>query len=309
MNRRLLLIITLILFATGIIFRSITVESSQDLLQIQQSQNQTENNSSCGTRNVSEYEAALVQDQLVRFISNQQDTLSKRLAEQVTVSIPVYFHVINKGSGIGNGDIPDSMIQAQIQVLSNTYSGVTGGATTRFTFNLVEVTRTNNEAWFTANKGSNETANMMVALRRQGANKLNIFSNEPRVQGSIVAGYATFPQDYTNNPSVDAVVIKYTTLPGGTEPNQNLGYTTTHEVGHWLGLYHTFQGGCNEKFGDYIWDTPAEANDQSATNSCRSWGFDANANFMNYFPDSQMSDFTPGQAERISLVVAQYRGL
>lgn len=235
MNRRLLLFFTLILLATGITFRSIAVESSQDSLQIQESQNLTANILRCGTRDVIENEAAIVQDQLARFLASQQEALSKRLAEQVTVSVPVYFHVINRGSGIGNGDIPDSMIQAQIQTLNDTYSGGTGGANTRFRFNLVEVTRTTNADWFTAKQDSQEEANMMVVLRRQGANKLNIFSNNPRNRdGDFVSGYATHPENYSNNPSVDAVVIKYTTLPGGSEPNQNLGYTATHEVGHWL---------------------------------------------------------------------------
>jgi hypothetical protein len=220
--------------------------------------------------------------------------------------IDVYFHVINKGSGIANGDIPDSQIAAQINVLNNAY------ATTGWSFNLVATDRTTNSTWYTAGPGTTAETQMKNALRRGTADDLNIYSANP---GGGLLGWATFPSSYAGNPKNDGVVILFSSVPGGTAAPYNLGDTGTHEVGHWMGLYHTFQGGCNKQAttgGDLVADTPAERSPAYGCpvgrDSCKSIaGLDPITNFMDYTDDACMDRFSAGQDTRMDAQWTTYR--
>ncbi len=197
----------------------------------------------CGTKDLDEATARAADDYARAMFAQVGGSRAAGAA-----AIPVYWHVINNGSGIANGDIPTSQINDQISVLNAAYAGA------GYSFALAAVDRTTNAAWYAATNGTTAERNMKDALRQGTADDLNIYSNK---MGGGLLGWATFPSSYASSPKMDGIVILFSSVPGGTTVPYNEGDTATHEVGHWLGLYHTFQGGCSNS-GDLVSDTAAE---------------------------------------------------
>jgi len=227
-----------------------------------------------------------------------------------TAPIDVHFHVIYADETSEGGYVPDEQLHAQIDILNDAYSGTT------LSWKLATITRTQNEDWFNnAGPDSQQQVDMKTQLRVGGAKDLNVYTvrfNESSGAEGIL-GYSTFPSDYKEDPDDDGVVMQYSTLPGGTMTNYNLGATLTHEAGHWAGLYHTFQGGCDEP-GDAVDDTAAEALAASGCPTKRKTCKDSQEtdpinNYMDYSYDSCMTGFTVGQAERIADQMRTYRGV
>ncbi|MBI4402556.1 MAG: zinc metalloprotease [Deltaproteobacteria bacterium] len=212
--------------------------------------------------------------------------------------IRVYFHVIRNGR---LGNVSRKMIRQQIAALNKAY------APSRIRFILSRLDYTSNAKWFDGCFDPYYEDQMKKKLRRGGASILNIYTCQPT---NPFIGWATFPYQYELNPVNDGVVIHHATLPGGSLPPLNLGATATHEVGHWLGLYHTFEGGC-AAVNDGVDDTPAE--DKASTSciqqvdSCPLPGLDNIFNYMNYVEDACMTQFSKGQRSRIKSSWDLYR--
>ena len=251
----------------------------------------------CGTHQPSGLDADLREANFLQHLADRQKAGLTTFAPAV---IPVYFHVIRNSAG--QGAPTAQMIADQITVLNDAFSS------RGFTFQLVETTYSNNDAWYTVQPGTTAEREMKQTLRRGSADDLNIYS--ANIGGGLL-GWATFPSSYASQPSDDGVVVLTASLPGGSAAPYNLGDTGTHEVGHWLGLYHTFQGGCNGQ-GDYVSDTAAE---RSAAYGCptnrdscaRQAGKDPITNFMDYTDDACMNAFSGGQGTRMQGQWSTYR--
>ena len=263
----------------------------------------------CATRDLDDATLAAVESSHDEFNSRRSPG---QIRKSGSVTIPVYFHVVTRGAGYANGDVPAKMLRDQIDVLNAGYAGAVspGGANTPFRFALVGVTRTVNERWFNAGFGSAAEREMKSALRVGGPETLNFYVTNA---GGNLLGWATFPSSYASDPLMDGVVCLYDSLPGGLDARFNEGDTGTHEVGHWLGLYHTFQGGCAAIYNDFVSDTPAERSPafgcQTGRDTCPGVGLDPVENFMDYSDDPCLYRFSAGQSARMEAMSLQYRGL
>jgi hypothetical protein len=231
--------------------------------------------------------------------------------EAGTTTIPVAFHVITKDGTIGN--VSNSTIDAQIDALNEGYAG------TGFQFELDNVTRTAKASWFKSFytqggepryfRGSHKEIQMKRALHEGDSETLNVYTG---ALGKFLLGWAWYPSDFSGENALprfyDGVVIDYRSLPGVADWIYGEGDTLTHEVGHWLGLFHTFQGGCTEP-GDWVDDTPSESAPDfycEEDDSCPDDGPgglddgpDPIHNFMDYGPDACLTEFTDGQDVRM----------
>jgi Pregnancy-associated plasma protein-A len=259
-------------------------------------------------------------DRIESLTSFFTENYGKQLKTRAVVTIPVVFHVVYNTA---TQDVTDAQIAAQIKVLNDDYRKlnadinqvptVFSGLESDMEVQFVLAKRTPAGAATTGIERRQTTVtgfatdNTMKSFATGGLDAwdaqkyLNIWTCN--LTGGIL-GYAQFPGGAD---ATDGVVIRNGTLPGGTSAPYNLGRTATHEVGHWLNLFHTFRGGCDRKStsgGDLVDDTPyvraaSYGCPRRLSNSCSNDAApDMTMNYMDYVDDVCMFMFTQGQKVR-----------
>ncbi|KAF3915834.1 Ulilysin [Orbilia brochopaga] len=208
------------------------------------------------------------------------------------ITVDTYFHIVYDPANPIAGNIPAGKLSRQLKALND------GFAASRITFNLKNVTRTGNKTWTTFDTATGDPVEtqMKAKLRKGDYKTLNIYFR-PRLDEQGDLGFCDFPTDLSSAVLVnDGCTVLSNTVPGGSTGPFNQGKTAVHEVGHWFGLLHTFQGGCTSP-GDAIDDTPAEAEPAFGCpvnrDSCKKLpGKDPIHNFMDYGDDACITQFT-----------------
>lgn len=250
--------------------------------------------------------------------------------------IPTVFHVIHQG---GNENISMAQIEDQMRILNEDYSrqnadaantraeflGVAANANVEF--RLAKLDPQGNCTDGVVRMWSPKTYNASDDNGVKGVSYWNstkyfnvwvVATISSDGQPGTVLGYAQFPG--FGNAATDGVVVRadYIGSIGTSANNNSNGRTLTHEAGHWLGLFHTFQGGCaGGFFDDACADTPPQAeatpsNCPHSANTCSNDNPDLPdqvENYMDYSNGACENMFTLDQKSRFDGVLSGTRSV
>lgn len=259
-------------------------------------------------------------------IKEATDNSSDNNRQMVVVTIPVVIHVLHNGEPIGTGpNISDAQVLSQITVLNEDFrrlAGTPGGANTSGAAVDVEVEfclaqRTpdgcptngiNRVNICQDGTDSSDVAYWKGQTNWDPSSYMNMWSSKYVGDLNGILGFAQFPGGpaATDGVSAGHTFFGSSDYDDGTfdlSAPYDKGRTMTHEVGHYLGLYHTFQGGCAAP-GDEVNDTPAvAAPNYGCTPNTSCGSADMIQNYMDYTDDTCMDTFTAGQKARVVSVL------
>lgn len=255
---------------------------------------------------------------------------STNLKSNVVLTIPIVVHIIY-GSELSAEYISDEQVMSQIKALNEDFRKVSGtngdgnGVDMNIQFCLATKTPsgkktsgiTRHNSSLTVHNWETQEDSLKELIQWPPDKYLNVWVVKsifrPSTPNFIYFGYSSFPDGAANR---DGIVMAYRSFGriGPRYLRTNLGNTLTHEVGHWLGLFHTFEGGCDTvqitslncaNRGDKVCDTPLDTmqfdNCLDGKNTCDQE--DGNPpdlvhNYMTYYCDSCRNEFSQGQKER-----------
>ncbi|MCS6903758.1 MAG: M43 family zinc metalloprotease [Bacteroidia bacterium] len=236
--------------------------------------------------------------------------------------IPVVVHVVHNG---GQDSISYEQVLSEFTVLFNNFrkvpgtQGFGGGIDTHIEFSLATkdpqgnphsgVTYTRHP--LSAMHARNDNLALKSLIRWDTTKYFNVWVVR-KIEGGV-AGYAQFP--WMDGPATDGVVVENRVF-GSIGTSETPVSITTHEFGHWLNLFHPFQGSCGTNnctnSGDAVCDTPPVLDQEfkivfRRLNSCTNDSpdmADAPRNYMDYLTDYNLANFfTKGQAARMWAVL------
>jgi len=240
------------------------------------------------------------------------------------IRIPVVVHVI-MDTACAQGVLTDVQVTSQIDILNEDFRALAGtpgalGYDTKVEFVLATqdpqgaptsgITRDCNSAWY-ADQGS-----YWNTLAWDPTRYLNLYTNTAANARGYVPFLPADPAGAVGQPQ-DRVVINTLAIGrNGPVPAHNQGRTATHEIGHYLGLFHPYFDGCGidtppdcYTTGDRICDTPPDAMEHhgcTAALNCGSFPVPIE-NYMELTDDTCATGFTHEQARRIRCTLATYR--
>jgi Pregnancy-associated plasma protein-A/Secretion system C-terminal sorting domain len=216
---------------------------------------------------------------------------ARLIDENGTITIPIVFHVMHRGEPVGTGtNISDALLVDQVAVLNECFSqtnndqnliappyqGLPGNPNFRFEIACTDpngagttgIVRRQSTTVFSEDSDNIKTTSTGGDDPWPTDRFLNVWIAPNNLNTGTSFGYSPWAFLYSQNPNKDGVVVRFDAVGRnlGNFTGRASGRTMVHEIGHWLNLFHLFDGGCQGN--DFCNDTPSQNSRTSETATC-----------------------------------------